>query len=136
MVLSAVSCLHQLSCVDSSVTGYSLIRGGCDSSIGSVGRASASVKSVLIKCFGFVAPSVTGYAANNNTGRAQGFLKKCDLSQRVSISVHHLSVTTSVLVDAVSSLVSVSIWCRQWWAGCRCKLWPASLCLWLVSQNG
>lgn len=25
-----------------------------------------------------------------------------------------MSVTTSVWVDAVSSLVSVSIWCRQW----------------------
>lgn len=41
----------------------------------------------------------------------------------------------SVWVDAVSSLVSVSVWCWQW-GGCRCKLWPASMCHSLVSQNG
>lgn len=61
MVLSAVSCLHQLSCVDSNVSGNVLIR-GCEVD-----------QSVRHQCAAFVSQSVT-------SSLAQGFKKNVILT--------------------------------------------------------
>lgn len=104
---------------------------GCESSIGSVVTASVS-DSVLLECFVFVSTSVTSNTAQNSIARAEAFKKNVILVGRL-VSVWIICCTerchaTSVWVDVVSSLVSVSIWCWHWGV-CRCKLWPASMCL-------
>lgn len=72
MVLSAVSCLHQLSCVDSNVTGYSLIR-----LLDQLVRRQQVSDSVALECFVFVSTSVTSNAAQ--TVQEGPRLLKCDL---------------------------------------------------------
>lgn len=85
MVLSAVSCLHQLSCVDSSVTGYSSIR-DVSRLLDQLIRPQRVSPSVVLECV-FMYTSVTNNAARNGTGRAET-LK--NLGRLVSISMHHL----------------------------------------------
>lgn len=100
MVLSAVSCLHQLSCVESSVTGYRLIR-GCDSSIGSVGSSSASVG-------GCVAWNVSFFEATGQDWSPQTVQEGQRLVCVICCTERCLSLP-SVWVEDVSSLVSLSI---------------------------
>lgn len=109
MVLSAVSCLHQLSCADSSVTGYSLVR-GVRHLLDQLVRRQRVSQSVLLKCFCFRVRKRDEQWGPKQYRRADTL---------VSISVGHLlwwgmSVSTFCLGGAVSPLVSVSVWCRQW----------------------
>lgn len=105
---------------------------GCDSSIGSVGSASASVGECVAWNVLFSRQQASN-GAQNSTGRAKAFKILILVDWIVSVCIicctERCLSLPSVWVDAVSSLVSVSIWCR-------CKLWPASMCQLLVSQNG
>lgn len=89
-------------------------------------QVSERESGVLLECcvvFFFVSTRVNEQCGPTTVqgwgwGKGPRLLKKCDLGRLVSISVAHLlywkmSVTTSVWVDAVSSLVSVSVGCRQ-----------------------
>lgn len=93
-------------------------------------------ESVLLECFVFVSTSVMSNAAQNSTGRAEAFTNVILVDWLVSVCIScctEMSVTTFCL--GVFSGISLRL-VSTVGGGCRCKLWPASMCHSLVSQNG